>query len=110
MFDKLKKWLLPDDEEEQDEVRLTNQALVDQVLVSFKETVERESFNKRMMYDCSYLILMRPEDYKHAELRLAGITEGILDEFYDYIEQRKTQYPRYEPIGNYWDFQYCPSE
>lgn len=110
MFDKLKKWLLPDDEEEQDEVRLTNQALVDQVLVSFKETVERESFNKRMMYDCSYLILMRPEDYKHAELRLAGITEGILDEFYDYIEQRKIQYPRYEPIGNYWDFQYCPSE
>ena len=110
MFDKLKKWLLPDDEEEQDEVRLTNQALVDQVLVSFKETVGRESFNKRMMYDCSYLILMRPEDYKHAELRLAGITEGILDEFYDYIEQRKTQYPRYEPIGNYWDFQYCPSE
>ncbi|ANH81067.1 hypothetical protein A8C56_08815 [Niabella ginsenosidivorans] len=110
MFDKLKKWLLPDDEEEQEEVRLTNQALVDQVLVSFKETVERESFNKRMMYDCSYLILMRPEDYKHAELRLAGITEGILDEFYDYINQRKTQYPRYEPIGNYWDFQYCPSE
>ncbi|MBO9572416.1 MAG: hypothetical protein J7497_09440, partial [Chitinophagaceae bacterium] len=86
MFDKLKKWLLPDGEEEEEEtVRLTNQALVDQVLTSFKETVERESFNRRMMYDCSYLILMRPEDYKHAELRLAGITEGILDEFYDYI-------------------------
>ena len=109
MFDKLKRWLLPDEEEEA-EVRLTNQALVDQVLVSFKETIERESFNKRMMYDCSYLILMRPEDYKHAELRLAGITEGILDEFYDYINQRKDQYPRYEPIGNFWDFQYCPAE
>ncbi|WP_018627556.1 hypothetical protein [Niabella aurantiaca] len=106
MFDKLKRWLLPDEEE----ARLTNQALVDQVLVSFKETVERESFNKRMMYDCSYLILMRPEDYKHAELRLAGITEGILDEFYDYIHQRKDQYPRYEPIGSFWDFQYCPAE
>lgn len=109
MFDKLKRWLLPDEEEEE-EVRLTNQALVDQILVSFKETVERESFNKRMMYDCSYLILMRPEDYKHAELRLAGITEGILDEFYDYIDQRKDQYPRYEPIGSFWDFQYCPAE
>ncbi len=62
------------------------------------------------MYDCSYLILMRPEDYRHAELRLAGITEGILDEFYDYINQRKDQYPRYEPIGSFWDFQYCPAE
>ncbi|MBZ4191121.1 hypothetical protein [Niabella beijingensis] len=109
MFDRLKKWLLPDEEEEE-ELRLTNQALVDQVLVSFKETVERESFNRRMMYDCSYLILMRPEDYRHAELRLAGITEGILDEFYDYINQRKEQYPRYEPIGSFWDFQYCPAE
>ncbi|MGJ7031655.1 hypothetical protein [Niabella hirudinis] len=109
MFDKLKRWLLPDEEEEA-EIRLTNQALVDHVLVSFKETIERESFNKRMMYDCSYLILMRPEDYKHAELRLAGITEGVLDEFYDYINQRKDQYPRYEPIGNFWDFQYCPAE
>nr|WP_262915315.1 hypothetical protein [Niabella ginsengisoli] len=63
-----------------------------------------------MMYDCSYLILMRPEDYHHAELRLAGITEGILDEFYEHINERKSQYPRYDPIGSFWDFQYCPAE
>lgn len=108
MFEKIKKWLLPDEEEESK--TLTNQSLVDLVVASFKETIERESFNKRMMYDCSYLILMRPEDYKRAELRLAGITEGILDEFYDYIDSMKAQYPRYEPIANFWDFQYCPSD
>lgn len=108
MLDKLKKWLLPD--EEQEDKKLTNQLLVNEVVASFKETIERESFNKRMMYDCSYLILMRPEDYRHAELRLAGITEGILDEFYDYIQQLKSRYPRYEPIGSFWDFQYCPAE
>ncbi|WP_346239164.1 hypothetical protein ABDK00_010530 [Niabella insulamsoli] len=108
MLSKIKKWLLPD--EDQDERRLTNQTLVDQVVSSFKETIERESFNKRMMYDCSYLILMRPEDYHHAELRLAGITEGILDEFYAYINEKKNQYPRYDPIGSFWDFQYCPAE
>lgn len=108
MLNKIKKWLLPDEEEE--EKRLTNQVLVDQVVASFKETIERESFNKRMMYDCSYLILMRPEDYHHAELRLAGITEGILDEFYSHINEKKNQYPRYDPIGSFWDFQYCPAE
>jgi hypothetical protein len=108
MLSKLKKWLLADEEE--DDKKLTNQALVDQVVASFKETVERESFNRRMMYDCSYLILMRPEDYHHAELRLAGITEGILDEFYEYINEKKSQYPRYDPIGSFWDFQYCPAE
>lgn len=108
MLNKIKKWLLPDEEEE--EKRLTNQVLVNQVVASFKETIERESFNKRMMYDCSYLILMRPEDYHHAELRLAGITEGILDEFYSHINEMKNQYPRYDPIGSFWDFQYCPAE
>ncbi len=108
MFEKIKKWLLPYEEEE--EKRLTNQALVDQVVSSFKETIARESFNRRMMYDCSYLILMRPEDYRHAELRLAGITQGILDEFYEYIQLMKNQYPRFEPIGNFWDFQYSPAE
>ncbi len=108
MLDKIKRWLLPDDDD--GGKKLTNQALVDQVVASFKETVERESFNRRMMYDCSYLILMRPEDYRHAELRLAGITEGILDEFYDYINEKKSQYPRYDPIGSFWDFQYCPAE
>lgn len=108
MLNKIKKWLLPD--EEDDEKRLTNQALVNQVVASFKETIERESFNKRMMYDCSYLILMLPQDYHHAELRLAGITEGILDEFYEYINERKNQYPRFDPIGSFWDFQYCPAE
>lgn len=108
MLNKIKKWLLPDEEEEVK--RLTNQILVDQVVASFKETIDRESFNKRMMYDCSYLILMRPEDYHHAELRLAGITEGILDEFYSYINEKKSQYPRYDPIGSFWDFQYCPAE
>lgn len=108
MLNKIKKWLLPDEEEE--EKRLTNQVLVNQVVASFKETIERESFNKRMMYDCSYLILMRPEDYHHAELRLAGITEGILDEFYSHINEMKAQYPRFDPIGSFWDFQYCPAE
>ncbi len=108
MFEKIKKWLLPYEEEE--DKRLTNQALVDQVVSSFKETIARESFNRRMMYDCSYLILMRPEDYRHAELRLAGITQGILDEFYEYIQLMKNQYPRFEPIGNFWDFQYSPAE
>lgn len=108
MFDKIKKWLLPDEGEEAK--ILTNQILVDQVVESFKETIQRESFNKRMMYDCSYLILMRPEDYKRSELRLAGITEGILDEFYDHIDFMKQQYPRYEPIASFWDFQYCPAE
>ncbi len=96
--------------DEEDDKKLTNQALVDQVVASFKETIERESFNRRMMYDCSYLILMKPDDYHHAELRLAGITEGILDEFYAYINEKKVQYPRYDPIGNFWDFQYCPSQ
>ncbi|HOZ85189.1 MAG TPA: hypothetical protein PK191_06850 [Niabella sp.] len=108
MLSKIKKWLLPDEEEE--EKRLTNQELVNQVVESFKETIDRESFNKRMMYDCSYLILMRPEDYHHAELRLAGITEGILDEFHDIIHEKKVQFPRYAPIGTFWDFQFCPSE
>lgn len=108
MLNKIKKWLLPDEKEE--DRTLTNQALVDQVVGSFKETIERESFNKRMMYDCSYLILMRPDDYKRSELRLAGITEGILDEFYDYIQTKKEQYPRYEPIASFWDFQYCPAD
>ncbi|GAB3013431.1 hypothetical protein GCM10027051_15790 [Niabella terrae] len=108
MLEKIKRWLLPDEADETK--RLTNQHLVNQVVASFRETIERESFNKRMMYDCSYLILMRPEDYRHAELRLAGITEGILDEFYDHINQMKSQYPRYEPIGSFWDFQYCPAE
>lgn len=108
MFNKIKKWLLPDEEE--DVKVLTNQSLVDQVLASFKETIDRESFNRRMMYDCSYLILMRPEDYHRSELRLAGITEGILDEFYDYIQIKREQYPKCDPIGNFWDFQYCPAE
>lgn len=108
MFDKIKKWLLPDEKE--DNKTLTNQALVNQILASFKETVDRESFNKRMMYDCSYLVLMRPEDYHRTELRLAGITEGVLDEFYEYIQLKKTEYPKFDPIGNFWDFQYCPAE
>ena len=108
MFSKIKKWLLPDEEEPL--INLSNQELVDQVLVSFKETIERESFNKRMMYDCSYLILMRPDDYKRSELRLATITEGIIDEFYEYIKTKKDQFPKFEPIGNFWDFQYCPAE
>lgn len=108
MFEKIKKWLLPDEENETP--GLTNQALVDQVVLSFKQTIEKESFNNRMMYDCSYLILMRPEDYHRTELRLASITEGILEEFYNHIREKKEQYPRYEPIGTFWDFQYCPAE
>ena len=72
--------------------------------------MERESFDDRLMYDCSFLILMRPEDYYRVEVRLPQIIEGIVSRFYKIINKKKSIYTHYQPLGNYWHFHFCPQE
>lgn len=108
MLNKLKNLLLP--KFTSGKVNsLTNQELVNKVNTCFSEIIARESFNDRMLFDCSFLILMHPDDYTHAELRLPFITDGIVEGFYKIITQKESKYPVVKPLARYWYFQYCPS-
>lgn len=89
---------------------LSNQSLVNQIEKNFIQVMERESFDDRLMYDCSFLILMRPEDYYRVEVRLPQIIEGIVSRFYKIINKKKSIYTHYQPLGNYWHFHFCPQE
>lgn len=89
---------------------LSNQLLISQLEKAFVEVMNRESFDDQLMYDCSFLILMRPEDYHRSELRLPRIVEGIVRRFYKIIEKKRTRYANYQPMGNYWYFHFCPQE
>ena len=89
---------------------LSNQSLIDQMEANFIQVMKRESFDDRLMYDCSFLILMRPEDYKRTEVRLPVIVEGIVNRFYKIINKNKSRFTNYQPMGNYWHFHFCPQE
>ena len=89
---------------------LSNQSLVNQIEKNFIQVMERESFDDRLMYDCSFLILMRPEDYYRVEVRLPQIIEGIVSRFYKIINKKKSIYTHYQPLGNYWHFHFYPQE
>lgn len=96
--------------QEEEAEELTNQALVDQLEQAFRAVAKRESFDNRLIYDCSYLILMRREDYNRMEVRLPQLAEGIVRRFYHVIKEKKQEFPHYNPISNYWYFQFVGKE
>uniref|UniRef100_UPI0039A74186 hypothetical protein n=1 Tax=Ornithobacterium rhinotracheale TaxID=28251 RepID=UPI0039A74186 len=89
---------------------LTNQELINQIADNFESVMNRESFDSHLIYDCSFLIMMRPEDYYRIEMRLPLIVEGLVNRFYKIIARKKSNYSEYKPLGNYWHFHFCPQE
>lgn len=108
--EQLKKINLFGSSEDNDGSQLSNQSLINQIEAHFKRGMERDSFDDQLIYDCNFLVLMRPEDYQKAELRLPQIVEGLVKRFYKIIQKKKVKYARYQPLGNYWYFQFCPQE
>lgn len=89
---------------------LSNQSLVNQLEANFIKVMNRDSYDDQLLYDCSFLVLMRPDDYHRVEVRLPQIVEGVVRRFYAIINKKKNKYSNYQPLGNYWHFHFCPQE
>lgn len=89
---------------------LSIQTLVNLLETNFIKVMNRDSYDDQLLYDCSFLILMRPEDYHRLEVRLPQIVEGVVRRFYAVINKKKSKYSNYQPLGNYWHFHFCPQE
>lgn len=91
-----------------DSTGLTNQSLVKQIESHFLNRLEHQSFDNQMLYDCSFLVIMAPDDYHRAKLRFPQIVKGVVTRFYKVIQKKKSKYKEYLPAGNYWYFQFIP--
>ena len=87
---------------------LSNQKLLDDLLVLFKDTLEKESVNTAMLFPMYFEILMHPADYKDRKDALAVILPEFISAFKSVIEENKKRFPNVKNVSTKWVFQFSP--
>ena len=108
MINKLKKIFFPK-EEITNSSELSNQYLINKIEKAFREVMERDSFDDRLLFDCDYLVILPPEVYNRIEVNSKIIIEGIIKRFYKVIEQEK-EGKQYIPLAKEWCIQFIPRD
>lgn len=87
---------------------LSNQKLLDDLLILFKNTLEKESVGSTMLFPMYFDILMHPDDYKDRKDALAVVLPEFISAFKSVIDENRTKFPNVKNISTKWVFQFSP--
>lgn len=88
--------------------QLSNQKLLDDLLILFKDTLEKESVRTTMLFPMYFEILMHPADYKDRKDALAVILPEFISAFKSVIDENKKRFPNVKNVSTKWVFQFSP--
>jgi len=110
MLNKLKKIFIGEDTEEKTNASassgLTNQELVDKVVLHFQQRMTQESTDVTLLYPTSFYIYLNGQDYQNRSEAFAFVVNDFVYKFNELIRQRQTNYIDYRPHARYWQFQF----
>ena len=98
----------PIDKKKELEKGLSNQKLLDDLILLFKDTLEKESVGRTMLFPMYFDILMHPEDYKDRKDALAVVLPEFISAFKEVIDANRTRFPKVKNISTKWVFQFTP--
>lgn len=85
---------------------LSNKVLLDELVVHFKDQIDRLSVGERMLYPMSFNILLHQDDYASVKESFPFVLPEVVKEFYEVIKSKKKSYPNYTPVAKEWVFQF----
>ena len=110
MLNKLKKILIGAETEQKTTASasfgLTNQELVDKVVLHFQQRMTQESTDVTLLYPTSFYIYLNEQDYHGRSEAFAFLVNDFVYKFNELIRQRQTNYIDYHPHARYWQFQF----
>ena len=95
-------------EEKKEQEALSNQKLLDDLLILFKDTLAKESVGSTMLFPMYFDILMHPDDYKARKDALAIVLPEFVSAFMRVIDENKEKYPNVRNVSTKWVFQFAP--
>lgn len=87
---------------------MSNQQLLDDLLLLFETSLKNESVRKRMLFPMYFDILMHPDDYNDRKEALAFVLPEVVSSFQEVIERYRDRHPIVVNQSTKWVFQFYP--
>lgn len=87
---------------------MSNQQLLDDLLLLFETSLKKESVRRRMLFPMYFDILMHPDDYNDRKDALAYVLPEVISSFMEVIERNRGRFPIVENQSTKWVFQFSP--
>ena len=87
---------------------MSNRQLLDDLLILFKDVLNKESVGNTMLFPMYFDILMHPDDYNDRKDALAVILPEFVEKFMEVINENRATYPKIKNVSTKWVFQFSP--
>ncbi|RRB00051.1 FHA domain-containing protein [Larkinella rosea] len=85
---------------------VTNTRILNELIASFEDSLQRESVGKSMLFNAHFLIILHPDTYEARQNAFPVIVNEAVDAFKNRIESKKEQFENIVPVASSWYFKF----
>ena len=85
---------------------VTNKRILDELIASFEDSVQRESVGTSMLFNAHFLIILHPDTYEDRQNAFPVVVNEAVQSFKAVIESYKSAYGRVSPVASSWFFKF----
>ncbi|UFH57316.1 FHA domain-containing protein [Spirosoma sp. KNUC1025] len=85
---------------------ITNKRILDELVASFEDSIQRESVGSSMLFNAHFLIILHPDTYEERQNAFPVIVDEAVKSFKAIVESQKGAYERVSPVASSWFFKF----
>ena len=103
----LKNLLIPETRVQQ--VRVTNNHILDELLACFEGSCNSESVGASLMFNMHFLVILHPDVYDQRLPSLPVVVKEAVKNFYKKLQVYRRNYEDMAPVSSLWQFRFGPA-
>ncbi|AUD01569.1 FHA domain-containing protein [Spirosoma pollinicola] len=85
---------------------VTNKRILDELVASFDDSIQRESVGSSMLFNAHFLIVLHPDTYENRQNAFPVVVNEAVQAFNAVIDMHKSEYGRVSPVASSWFFKF----
>ncbi|GAB3786037.1 hypothetical protein GCM10028818_48730 [Spirosoma horti] len=85
---------------------VTNKRILDELIASFEDSIQRESVGTSLLFNAHFLIILHPDTYEDRQNAFPVVVNEAVQSFKAIIESYRSAYGRVSPVASSWFFKF----
>ncbi len=85
---------------------VTNKRILDELVASFEDSIQRESVGSSMLFNAHFLIILHPDTYENRQNAFPVVVNEAVQAFKAVIDAHKREYGHISPVASSWFFKF----
>ncbi|AKD56307.1 FHA domain-containing protein [Spirosoma radiotolerans] len=85
---------------------VTNKRILDELIASFEDSIQRESVGTSLLFNAHFLIILHPDTYEDRQNAFPVVVNEAVQSFKAVIESHRSAYGRVSPVASSWFFKF----